>query len=217
MKTWIKVVLGGVAGATLVAGGVAFAQSRMGHEWGYGPQRGYGQPWGGPMGMGPMGPMGMGPHGGMGPRGGWGPMMGGWGQGDGPRFGGGRMIERAFARLDADKDGTVTVQEAMALPDARFADLDANKDGFVDKAEVDAHIAKVRAEAIDRMVGRFDIDGDGKISKDEAEKPFRKRFALFDRNDDGKVTKDEALDAMPMAGHGFGRHGWGWGERGDRR
>ncbi|MEJ1158029.1 EF-hand domain-containing protein [Prosthecomicrobium sp. N25] len=139
-------------------------------------------------------------------------MMGhGWGpEGGGPGYGHGEMMGRMFNRLDANKDGTVTTEEALAMPDARFADIDKNKDGFVDRSEIDAMIKQRREAMIDRWIKRFDVDGDGKISKEEAEKPFRKRFALFDRNDDGKVTEEEARDAMPMWGFGEGRGREGW-------
>lgn len=149
----------------------------------------------------------------------------------GPGMMRGPNLERMFDRLDADKDGVVTIQEALALPDLKFDEADTNKDGFVDRAEIDAAIRKMM---VDRVIARFDTDGDGKVSKEEAEKPFKKRFAIFDRNDDGKVTKDELRLAGPGFGpgagfgpgegfgpspggwgpHGGGHHGWGgpgWG------
>lgn len=150
-------------------------------------------------------------------------------QGQFGQFGPGMMrgakMERMFDRLDTDKDGVVTIQEALALPDLKFDDADTNKDGFVDRTEIDAAIRKMM---VDRVIARFDVDGDGKVSKEEAEKPFKKRFAIFDRNDDGKVTKDELRLAGPGFGpgdgfgpgpggwghHGGGHHGWGgpgWG------
>jgi Ca2+-binding EF-hand superfamily protein len=42
-----------------------------------------------------------------------------------------------------------------------------------------------------RMVERFDADGDGELSLAEIETHQRKVFALMDRNDDGMVAKDE--------------------------
>ena len=128
-----------------------------------------------------------------------------WGEGHGHGMGRGAGIERAFDRFDTDHDGIVALEEVLARPGARFADADTTQDGFVDKAEIEAAIVKRRQAMIEQMIKRLDVDGDGKISKEESEKPIKKRFALFDKNDDGKVTKDEARDAMPM--FGGGRHG----------
>lgn len=53
----------------------------------------------------------------------------------------------------------------------------------------------------DKIINRFDTDGDGAISKTEAENPPPTRVALnFDRwdtNDDGQVTAQEIADAKP--------------------
>lgn len=134
--------------------------------------------------------------------------------------GGERGVERMFDRFDTNSDGTVTTEEALSRPLARFADVDADKNGTIDKAELESWMGRRSADRADAMIRRFDIDGDGKVTKAEAEKPFLKRFAVFDKNDDGKVTKDEARDAAPAWGmhermrdrhdggshHGRGRH-----------
>ena len=50
-----------------------------------------------------------------------------------------------FTRLDANKDGVVTRDEAIAAATARFDKLDTNHDGKIDQAEMAA--AKQRMEA----------------------------------------------------------------------
>ena len=47
------------------------------------------------------------------------------------------MVRLAFSRVDTDKDGKLTPDEAAALPTvaAKFALLDANKDGFISEDE----------------------------------------------------------------------------------
>ena len=196
MKTLSKILIGASILA-VGAGGVAYARGPMG-------------------GCGPMGGPQMG-----------GPQMGGPQMG-GPQMGGpmmkGAMLEQMFKKLDANGDGAVTREEAVKLVDERFAAIDANKDGVVDKTEVESWIGRrAPAQAVDGFLKRHDLDGDGKVTKAEFEKPFGKIFAVFDRNDDGKVTLDEARQAGPMAmgfagpgrgGHGMGRHHGGWGMSG---
>jgi Ca2+-binding EF-hand superfamily protein len=185
MKTLTKTLLG--AGAlALVAGGYAFAE---------GPMRGNC----GPM-MGQDGAM-------MGPMGG--PMMGRHGDR-------GAMLEKMFERFDTNKDGVVTLDEVVAFADAQFDKIDTNHDGVLDKTEIESWIGRrAPAEAVAHFIAVHDLDGDGKITKAEWEKPMKKRFALYDRNDDGKITKEEAALAMPMGprkgGHHWGMNGPGMG------
>ncbi len=201
MKTLTKTLLAAAALAT-VAGGYAIAQGMPGPGMGG---------MGGMNGMAGMGAM-------------PGPMMNG--QMPGPMGGKmmGRpgdpaaMIDRIFEYLDADKNGVVTLEEAIAKVDARFDEIDANKDGAIDRAEATNWIGRrAPAQMVDHFMGVHDLDGDGKVTKAEWEKPFKKRFALYDRNDDGKITKEEAALAMPPMGFGHHRHGghghhWGrWG------
>ena len=50
------------------------------------------------------------------------------------------------------------------------------------------------------MMGRFDADGDGKLSRDEAPPFMRERFGLMDRNGDGFVTEDEMREMRGRGG-----------------
>lgn len=142
-----------------------------------------------------------------GPMGCGGPGMGMGMDGPGP------MMQRMFDRVDADKDGAVTLKEIVAEADARFDRIDADKNGVIDKAEVESWVGRFAPpQAAAFFLAKHDLDGDGKITKAEWENPVKKRFAIFDRNDDGKVTRDEMQLAAPMRGHG--RHhaamgGWG--------
>jgi Ca2+-binding EF-hand superfamily protein len=48
---------------------------------------------------------------------------------------GDEFITHMFARVDANSDGAVDLQEALNFADVRFAKLDSNHDGFVSKDE----------------------------------------------------------------------------------
>lgn len=84
------------------------------------------------------------------------------------------------ARADANQDGVVTRQEALAAAEARFARADANKDGKLTAEERRAarphhrgHGGKHgmrggdRGEMRAKMLQRFDADKDGKLSEAE--------------------------------------------------
>ncbi len=142
--------------------------------------------------------------------------MGCGGPGMGPGFGRAAMMERMFTRFDANKDGTVTLEEFLAGAGTRFTEIDADKSGVVEKTEVETWFGRFAPpQAAAHFLGRHDIDGDGKVTKAEFENPLKKRFALFDRNDDGKVNHEELALAGPMGGGmrgGWGgQQGGGWG------
>ena len=99
---------------------------------------------------------------------------------------GGMMIH-----ADANKDGKVTLAEALAAGKERFDKKDANKDGAITKDEV-----KDRGK---RMLERADANKDGKVTRAEGETLVREIFTRFDKNKDGAITKDE----LPQRGqHG---------------
>ncbi len=116
--------------------------------------------------------------------------------------------QKMMARLDADKDGRITKEEAEAARKKMFARLDRNSDGVIDEQEID----RARKAIMDRATmmetrlsmqwQRLDKDGDGKVSADEFEARTG-MFDLADRNGDGVVTADE-IEALRAV---FGRPG----------
>jgi Ca2+-binding EF-hand superfamily protein len=133
------------------------------------------------------------------------------GMGPGGGFGRGRHAGRWLQRLDANKDGTVTLEEMLSTREPRFARLDVNKDGAIDAKEVETQ-ARERSEYWSkRLVRRFDHDRDGKITKDEFDRYARDRFAMRDLNSDGKITDEDLPPAMR------GREGRSWRWRRDSR
>ncbi|HHZ07259.1 MAG TPA: acid-shock protein [Rhizobiales bacterium] len=119
-------------------------------------------------------------------------------RGDGPR-----SVAR-FEAADADANGEITFEEFAEAINRRLVDADG--DGKMTVGEIADAIARMRAERMaQRMIERFDTDGDGALTKAEVESRQRKMFALLDRNDDGKIVRDE----MPRRHDGVGRHkGW---------
>lgn len=96
----------------------------------------------------------------------------------------------------------------------RFKEIDTNHDGSIDRAEHARH-------ADDRFAA-MDLDGDGRVTRDEAKESFKTEMrghamAHFDRldaNGDGQISRaewDKHLDAMGARFEGEGK-----GERGAR-
>jgi Ca2+-binding EF-hand superfamily protein len=132
--------------------------------------------------------------GGMGMRGGMGGMMMG------------RLIE-----ADANKDGIITLDEAVAAAGRRFDQADRNKDGTIDAADHDA----MRKEMTDYRVRRFlhahGAGPDGKVTREQFFKHAKERFAEFDTNNDGRLDRQDRMGGPGMMGRGQGQ-GMGQGQ-----
>ena len=146
-----------------------------------------------------------------------------------------RMIER----LDADKDGKVSLAEFKAGVSAAFKAFDADGNGAVTKEEIearrtafrDAHKSLRNAADADkakarealaasgpfmlpgagRMFDRVDTDKSGTLSEAEVLASAEKIFAQRDRNKDAVL---DIADAGPRKGHG--KHHGDRAERGER-
>jgi Ca2+-binding EF-hand superfamily protein len=94
-----------------------------------------------------------------------------------------------FKQLDANGDGRLTVAESQ-LPQPVFDRLDANKDKALTLAEMQAGPDK-RAEQRDFQFDQSDVNHDGKVTRDEAEKSAGSRFDSIDQSHDGVVTRAE--------------------------
>jgi Ca2+-binding EF-hand superfamily protein len=102
-------------------------------------------------------------------------------------------------KVDANGDGMVTRDEAQPYPrlTEHFDEVDANKDGQLDAAEVNAYREQMRVEMRAKALERWkaaDADGDGSVSRAEAEVSMPRvaeRFEKFDANGDGRISRDE--------------------------
>jgi Ca2+-binding EF-hand superfamily protein len=110
----------------------------------------------------------------------------------------GNKMEEMFKKADKDNDGTLTRDEAKALPRVakNFDQIDTDKDGTVSLDEIYASAKKIAKEIEARDKAKFDVadkDHDGTLDRDEA-KAFPRisqNFDKIDANKDGKVSQDE--------------------------
>ncbi len=132
---------------------------------------------------------------------------------------GGMRLLMLLRDADTNKDGVVTLDEAMAAAEKRFATLDRNKDGAIDAADFDAMRKEMVDYRVKRFIHHFGADRDGKITREQFTAKASERFALMDINGDGTVSRDE----MPGRGRGqvmMGRtrgHDMDMGDGGGRR
>jgi len=124
----------------------------------------------------------------------------------------------------------ITKEQMLARADARFDRMDTNKDGQLDANERKAGAEAARSAMADRkggemadfmpggrrggmggerMLGRIDTNGDGKISKAENRAAIEARFARMDANGDGTIGADERGKGMGKGGMGKWKRGGG--------
>ena len=96
-----------------------------------------------------------------------------------------------FEQFDANQDGRLTQAEIDQVRQSRLAEFDQNGDG---KLTLEEYQALWMAAMRERMVDRFqshDDDGDGLVTVEEFAEPFDRVIVRFDRNGDGELTLDE--------------------------
>jgi Ca2+-binding EF-hand superfamily protein len=99
---------------------------------------------------------------------------------------------QAFARIDADKSGQITQQEAVAaeVTHQMRQGQRGRLQGMVDP--------RARWE---RLIDHHDADGNGAITREEFGGPDH-AFARLDGDGNGSLTKDEVLSATPRMRQG---------------
>ena len=118
--------------------------------------------------------------------------------------GGGGMAGR-IAAMDLNHDGSITKAEARTARETEFRATDADHDGFISQAERDARRAQFAAMRPEGAGGKGkrggdhgggghqDVNGDGKVSRDEfMNAPYR----MFERID---TNHNDVLEAAELA------------------
>lgn len=143
---------------------------------------------------------------------------------DADRQGPPRMI---FEQLDADGNGSVTLEEMQAAGANRFAAADADGDGALSRDELLAQGQERVESRVDRLLERADADGDGQLTQAEMEEVREGRrghgrggrggrggpnpermFERLDADGDGAVTQAEFDEGVASLLERMGRrHG----------
>lgn len=123
-----------------------------------------------------------------------------------------RVVDQILARMDANKDGKISRDEAQNFVKANFDQFDTNKDGFLDRNELRQVAVRFLANrpgnpTAQRQPGQprrpeprveepdfdaLDLNADGRLTRDELKgTPYADKFDAMDTNKDGKIDRKE--------------------------
>jgi Ca2+-binding EF-hand superfamily protein len=112
-------------------------------------------------------------------------------------------MEEQFKKADKDNDGTLTKDEAKAMPHVakHFKEIDTDKDGTVSMDEIRAFMKSHKGDAHEHGKESFnkaDKDNDGTLTREEAKAMpnVYKNFDAIDTDKDGTVSLEEVHNFM---------------------
>lgn len=117
-----------------------------------------------------------------------------------------------FARLDANQDGVITIQEVEADANKLFAELDTNQDGKVTAEERKAAHTRMQAKFEDKKAEHFeklDKNDNGVLERNEIERMPDEVFERLDADKSGTLSFEELADFGPGRGPKHGHKGKG--------
>jgi len=100
--------------------------------------------------------------------------------------------QKAFDRLDTNKDGKINLAEFTPVAGKSFMSIDVNKDDAVSTAEIDASLQAALERRRSRILANLDADKNGTISRAELDKYVEAMVAGADTDSDGGVSFAEA-------------------------
>ena len=103
---------------------------------------------------------------------------------------GGDMMDRMRV-FDLDKDGAVTQAEVDRYRQDQIVKFDANKDGTLSLEEYQALWLDRMRERMVRAFQEHDRDGNGQVTAEEFNRRFEGLVARFDRDGDGRLSPDD--------------------------
>lgn len=110
------------------------------------------------------------------------------GRGPRPDVRSGKGSAHFLEKFDANGDGKVGKDEFPH--ERRFTEMDADGDGFLSKEEIEEALDKRLRESNVGFFERFDLNGDGKVTREEFTGPAAV-FEKKDRNNDGVIDAND--------------------------
>ena len=109
----------------------------------------------------------------------------------------GAQSEERFNMIDANGDGSISMEELQSATQAPFAEADADGDGSISREEMRSYLMDQQARRVekmlDRLISQWDENGDGAVSAEEfgGKRNPGRMFERLDSDGDGSISMEE--------------------------